>query len=89
MKVEIDFPSDFETSRPFPLHVGRLACGGFSMVRIAFTPKGYLVLYVPQSAVDRGGVVIYDDCVPQDGFVGFGLAPAKKAPLKKARAKKR
>lgn len=57
MKVEVDFPADFESDRALSIHLGRLTRGKDHVMRLFFRPDGTVIAVVPQSALDDGSIV--------------------------------
>lgn len=60
MKVEIEFPGDFSSDEPLPIHLGRLRLGTGGVVRIVLLPTGGLTLLVSKESIENGGVIVID-----------------------------
>ena len=76
MKVEIDFPVDFESRERCPIPIGRIYIGPFA-VRIIFCHDGNTRIVIDQEAIRQGFVHV--GCVPEPSpQVGFGIAQLKR-----------
>jgi hypothetical protein len=75
MKIEINFPADFEGGKACPLYLGRFLIGPY-VARLSLHPDGNLRIAVPKPAVEEGFVQVYDVPPPPVMF-GFGKEGSK------------
>lgn len=68
MKVEVDFPADFESDRVIPIHLGRLMIGPH-VARLYLCPDGNVRMSISKSAIEQGFIVTYDQ-IREDEPIG-------------------
>lgn len=69
MKIEVEFPADFESNQVGPIHLGRFYLGNW-IARHVMCPDGKARLVIPQEAIDAKLVVV---TIPDEVVLyGFG-----------------
>ena len=68
MKIEIDFPPDFERRKAVPIPLGRLDLAGYTG-RLFFDTDGRMRMAISRKAVEAGAIVLWDDDVTKPKIV--------------------
>jgi hypothetical protein len=76
MKIEVEFPCDFDSKEVGVIQLGRMYLGS-KAVRLFFDKDGRMKMLIPLSAVNEGSVILWEDGTPPPAISLFGMAKLK------------